>query len=212
MKQSSKKYTHIVFDIDGTLLDTENAVLTSLQEVVEKMQQQKVDTKDLRFALGIPGKSAIHILGIDDYETAHSCWVKAFKKQANTIKLFDGIVPTLEYLKNNLYTLGIITSKTREEFKNDFFPFGISNYFETIVCAEDSIEHKPNAEPMKKFLEFSKATMEKVLYIGDTNYDRECAKGANVDFALALWGCNDSQDINPDYFLKYPNELIKLLK
>lgn len=212
MTQISNKYTHIVFDIDGTLLDTEYAVLNSLQEVVEKMQHRYIDTTNLRFALGIPGKNAIDILEIDDYETAHVYWVKTFQKYANTIKLFDGIIPILNYLKDNLYTLGIITSKTREELKNDFSPFGITHFFDTIICAEDSIEHKPNAEPMKKFLEFSEATMEKVLYIGDTIYDRECAKGANVDFALALWGCNNQQNINPEYYLKHPNELKEILK
>lgn len=212
MEPDSRKYTHLVFDIDGTLLDTENAVLLSLQEVTEKMLQRKIDIIDLRFALGIPGKDAIDQLGIDNFEEANTLWIEAFKKQTHTIKLFNGIVPMLDYLKSNFYTLGIITSKTKDEFKNDFCPFGISEYFDIIICAEDTIKHKPDAEPMKKYLELSKANTSKVLYIGDTIYDNKCAEGANVEFALALWGCKDSKKINPKFSLKYPSDIINILK
>lgn len=212
MERDYRKYTHIVFDIDGTLLDTEKAVLLSLQEAVFEIANRRIELSDLRFALGIPGEKALEYLQIDDIQATRVAWHNYFVKQSDTIKLFEGVIKVLEKLKNDSYEMGIITSKTKEEYKHDFLPFGIDSYFSTIICAEDTSLHKPNSEPMTKFLELSNAKMENVLYIGDTIYDKQCAKGAKVDFALALWGCSDPNLIDPDYILKYPHDLIKVLK
>ena len=50
-----------------------------------------------------------------------------------------------------------------EEFTHDFCPFGISHYFKTIICADDTQEHKPNAAPILKYVELSKTDHRKVL-------------------------------------------------
>ena len=53
------KYKHIVFDIDGTLIDTEYAVLHSLQETIKKLSRRKITCSELRFALGITGTVSV---------------------------------------------------------------------------------------------------------------------------------------------------------
>ena len=55
------KYKHIVFDIDGTLIDTEYAVLHSLQETIKELSGRKIPCSELRFALGITGTDALSI-------------------------------------------------------------------------------------------------------------------------------------------------------
>lgn len=51
------------------------------------------------------------------------------RNYTNTIKVFDGIIELLKNLLSLDYEMGIVTSKTREEFTHDFCPFGISHYF-----------------------------------------------------------------------------------
>lgn len=58
------KYEHIVFDIDGTLIDTEYAVLHSLQETIMELSGEEIPVSELTFALGITGADALKILGI----------------------------------------------------------------------------------------------------------------------------------------------------
>ncbi len=70
------KYTHIVFDIDGTLLDTEYAVLHSLQDTLREMSDMDIPISDLTFCLGITGADALEILKIPDKETVLSRWEK----------------------------------------------------------------------------------------------------------------------------------------
>ena len=132
------------------------------------------------------------------------------RNYTNTIKVFDGIIELLKNLLSLDYEMGIVTSKTRKEFAHDFCPFGISHYFKTIICADDTQEHKPNAAPILKYVELSKADHSKVLYIGDSKYDSKCAENAGIDFALAVWGSHNKH-IKADYFLESPADLLSAI-
>ncbi len=199
--------THIIFDIDGTLLDTEDAVLLSLKDVIEENKNQPADINTLRFALGIPGPDALCRLGFDDPVYYNSRWEEKFQNYYDRIRVFDGIQTMLTELRKQQYQLGIITSKNKKEFQADFVPFGLADYFSTVICAEDTRRHKPFSEPMDKFLQLSGAKPGEAIYIGDTLYDLQCAKGAGVRFALALWGCKAPEGITADDFLEKPEEI-----
>ena len=203
------KYRHIVFDIDGTLIDTEYAVLRSLQETVRVLSGREIPYSELTFALGITGADALKKLDIKNISYAAELWNKNMRKYADTVKVFDGITELLKNLLRLDCEMGIVTSKTREEFKQDFSHFNISHYFKTIVCADDTQRHKPNAAPLLKYLEISKADCRQTLYIGDSKYDSMCAEDAGIDFALAVWGSRQTS-IKADYFLKNPMDLLSL--
>lgn len=200
------KYEQIVFDIDGTLLDTEYAVLHSLQDTVRELYKKEISVSELRFALGITGADALKILQIEDISRALGLWDKNMGKYADTVKVFEGISELLEELLKMDCQMGIVTSKTREEFEHDFGRFGISHYFKTIVCADDTKKHKPDAAPLLKYMELSGADCKEILYVGDSRYDSECAENAGIEFALAVWGSH-SRSVRADYFLEKPLDL-----
>ncbi len=204
------KYKHIVFDIDGTLIDTEYAVLHSLEDTIRELSERKIQLSELKFALGITGIDALKKLEIKDISYAMELWNENMCKYDDTIQVFDGIPSLLKNLLKLDIEIGIVTSKTREEFTHDFCRFGISNYFKTIICADDTQEHKPNAAPLLKYLELSKIDNRKALYIGDSKYDSKCAKNAGIDFALAVWGSH-CKHIRADYFLERPADLLSVM-
>ncbi len=195
------KYKHIVFDIDGTLIDTEYAVLHSLQETVRALSGRKIPCSELIFALGITGIDALKKLDMKDISYAIELWDKNMGKYTDTIKVFNRITELLENLLSLDYEMGIVTSKTLREFEHDFCQFGISHYFNTIICADDTQEHKPNAAPLLKYVESSGIDHREVLYIGDSEYDSKCAENAGIDFALAVWGSHNKR-IKADFFWK----------
>lgn len=207
------RYKHIVFDIDGTLIDTEYAVLHSLQDTLIAVTGINKEINELTFALGIPGKNALKKLNIPErsFSLILEDWERCMCKYSNTVCIFQGISDLLEALVQSGYELGIVTSKTREEFKQDFESFDISNCFTAIICADDTVEHKPEPDPLFKYMEVSNASNNEMLYIGDSTYDRECAKGAKVDFALAGWGSH-SREIQADYYLEKPDDLLSILR
>lgn len=205
-------YNCIIFDIDGTILDTEFAVLSSLQKLVLEEMNKTFSFEELRFALGIPGEAALNILGITNLFEANEKWNRYLKEYLHHVKVFDDMRDTLIKLNEIGISTGIVTSKTKEEYANDFVPFELTNYFKLVVCADDTEKHKPDPEPILKFIELSGVDKRKVIYIGDTKYDMDCASGAGIDFALALWGAKSSCGINANYFLENPKQILELIQ
>jgi len=204
------KYTHIVFDVDGTLLNNEEVVLLSLRDVVREILSKDMPLDDLRFALGIPSDNTLVKLGIENLDCVNQLWQKFYANYANSNMIFDGIAECLQQLNEKGYILGIITSKTTAEYQNEFAPLGLAHYFDVVICADDTVNHKPHSEPMMKFLERANAEAKSTLYIGDTVYDMHCAQGASVDFALALWGCKKPEGILATYRLSTPLDVVVL--
>lgn len=204
------KYKHIVFDVDGTLVDTEYAVLHSLQETLRILYGKEIPCAELEFALGITGIDALKILEIPNISHAIGLWEKILRNYIDTNKIFEGIAELLENLRKLDYKMGIVTSRTREEFTHEFCRLGISHYFTTIVCADDTQEHKPNAAPLLKYVQLSEIDYGEVLYIGDSEYDSKCAENAGIDFALAVWGSHGRR-IKADYFLERPADLLSVM-
>lgn len=205
------KYKHIIFDIDGTMLDSAYADLTALQRVLFELQNNNYPISDLRFALGIPGEVALMQLGINEVSMANQLWNSYMQDLSSTMTLFDGIKELIVELKERGVKLGIITSKNKKEFHNDFIPFGIDTCFDTVITVEDSTAPKPSAEPMLVYLNRTGVNPQEALYIGDTSYDRECAISAGVDFGLATWGCYSEKQINATYYFEKPMDIVHLL-
>lgn len=205
------KGKHIVFDIDGTLLDSRTADLTSLQELLIEVSNKKMELDDLNFAFGIPGEVALKQLGIVDVAEGSRMWNDNFKKHSHTVTVFKGIELLLKELQQQGYMLGIITSRTRSEYTDDFVRFQLADYFSTVICVDDSAKPKPTAEPMLEYIKQSGATANNVIYIGDSIYDFQCASNAGVKFGLAVWGCTSVNDIHANYFFKTPNDVLSAL-
>ena len=199
-------YKHIVFDVDGTLINTEYAVLHSLKDVLLEVTGKNYDVADLTFALGITGETTLKRLNIANVAFVNDLWNKYLDKYRDKVCVFDGIKELLNKLKP-FYGIGIVTSKTTTEFKNDFSYFGLDEYFNIIICADDTEKHKPNPEPLLKYMELSKTNNDDILYIGDSTYDMQCANSANVKFAFAKWG-NKYQTLNADFVLEKPSDLL----
>lgn len=204
------KYEQIIFDIDGTLIDTDYAILHSLQDTIKYLTGNTVPFDNLSFALGITGDNALKKLNVGDIPFALKLWDKNMEKYSDSVKVFNDIPDLLSLLMKSGYKMGIVTSKTRKELEQDFSKFGLNQYFGTVICADDTKEHKPFSAPLLKYAEISGGSRKRMLYIGDSEYDRECAKGAGIDFALASWG-NHVTEIQVECVLKNPIDLLSFI-
>ena len=208
------KYRYIAYDIDGTLLNTAPADLAGLQEVLREELGMERPIAALTGALGIPSRDILRVYGAPegDVDRLARLWMERMHDHFECVDVFPGTREALEALRARGVRLGVVTSKNSEEYAQDFVPFGLETYFDTIVTADDTALHKPHAEPLLKFLERLGAKREEALYIGDSTYDRDCARAAGVDFALAVWGSFEPGMEGVQRRLARPEDVLALLE
>jgi HAD superfamily hydrolase (TIGR01549 family) len=205
-------YKHFIFDVDGTILDTEAVILKSLQQVLAA-EGLDYSFEELRFVLGIPGKEALHRLKLTETDQIHAQWINLMSAYSHEVDLFHGLEETLQALDKSSVTLGIVTSKTRQEVEDEFKPYGLNPLFQSIISADDTERHKPHPDPLLACLADLEASPHETIYIGDSIYDLQSAKEAEVAFALALWGSKTTdQFAAADYILETPTDVLALLE
>ena len=180
-------YKHIVFDVDGTLVDTEDTTIGSLQDALLILTGKKPSREELHFALGITGEDVLWRLGLD-VETGMQVWLAQLTHYEGCNRLYPGIQELLRTLQQQGCRLGVATSRTHLLYDAEIPGLGIAGYFGEVICAEDSQTHKPEAGPLEAYMQRTGAAPEEVLYIGDSVYDMLCAQNAGTGFLLAGWG------------------------
>lgn len=205
----------ILFDVDGTLIDTEKTIIKSFQKTLKETLNIEPAAEDLFYVLGIPGTKAVKKYSNSDKESQEllDLWEQNDHAMFHYSKLFEGIEAMLQQLKASGVQLGIVTSRTDQELQVVFKNFDIKKYFDIFITASKTKLHKPNPDPILKAIETLNIEPLDTLYIGDSIYDFQCARNAKVKFALANWGAKDNPEFSKvDYLLKQPDNLVELYK
>lgn len=204
------KYSNIIFDIDGTLVDTYLTGLGSLQAVMEKMLHVKPSLKELEPYFGIPSFQAAKMIYPQDWKLFLEEWEEFYVQMHHYSHLFDGVVDMLSVLKRQGKKLGIVTSRAYDELQRDPIMNSIIDMFDVVVTSKDSSKYKPDPEPTLAFLSKAKASSEECLYVGDTIFDSKCALGAGVNFALVDWKGIAAEDIPATYRVHNTKEILAI--
>lgn len=206
---------NIVFDVDGTLIDTEKAYMNALLDVLNKKRGGDYTYQEVVQLYGLPAKQGLQQMGFKDQEIPQLLkeWFATFDHYQDLVRVFPGIVNALQTLQHYSVKLSVVTSKSQKELAADFTPRGLMPYFDYIVTSSDTKVHKPKPDPLLKMVEISKIPAAETLYVGDTVYDLQCAHGAKAQFGLAGWGAhNHGQFQTIDYLFSRPTEIIDLIR
>lgn len=182
------RYSHIVFDVDGTLIDTFYSNMQSLQDTLQELTGEARPLEELGRFFGIPGMETARQLGLSDPAGAVALWEENLRRYRHTDRVYDGVPELLEALRQAGRSLGIVTSRTRAEFDADVSALPIARYFRTVVTASDTVRHKPYPDPLLEYICRTGCEKEQVLFIGDSAYDMQCAAAAGAASGLAGWG------------------------
>lgn len=191
-----KQYKAIIFDIDGTLLDTYAANMIPLGKIIEKELGQIWTLEDMRPFFWQTGLKTIRDLGFSDVEGTYARWVEGVQQHLHLITPFEGVHEALSAIQNAGYRLAVVSSKMKDQYKIDMGGHGLDVLMETAVLVEDTVNHKPHPEPMLECLRRMDLQPEEALYVGDAINDSLAAKNTGMDFALAAWSPDACRDIS----------------
>ena len=210
-------YKLAVFDIDGTLIDTERTGVESLVVTLRELLGKEVLYEEAYRAFGIPSSKVAGLYGYEDAERFGERWEENFIALSHHISPFPGVWDALRRIKSTGIATGVVTSRNRMEFDYDQYLRDMVPFLDHIVCSEDTVHHKPHPEPLLLCIEkASRAIGEpvlpsEVLFFGDTDHDYSCARDAGCDFALADWKSRGWQDIPARYKFSNAEEMETIL-
>ena len=204
------KYKAIIYDLDGTLLDTMAMNMYPLMRVIEEVKGEKKTYEEVKHFFGMSGKQTLNALDID-YYNYYSLWVKYVNEYEQGAAPFEGVYDLLEEVKKLGYIQAVVSSKTYKQYDIDV-KSEMDQYFKTKVLIEDTNLHKPNKEPMVECLKRLNIEPCEALYVGDTVGDSLCCKDSGVDFVWANWMGLKNNQLSEYIELKHPLDLLDVLK
>ncbi|WP_412988934.1 HAD family hydrolase [Pediococcus siamensis] len=205
-------YQVILFDVDNTLLKTDEAVWATVEAVFNRLDIP-VTKQETRQLMGLSAVEIFRKLGSPDPEQTVQDYGQEFLHHQDLVHEFSGITQLFETLRRRNVKIGIVSSKTRYGWQTQVASYPFAKYTDQVVLAEDTQQHKPNPEPllagMKKFPEVSR---QQFLYIGDAMYDMQAAHAAGIAFGNAKWGAIPGVDFKAaEYVFETPLEVINQL-
>ena len=205
------KYKAIIYDIDGTILNTLNMNMYPLLQIIkEETGETWSFNQVLKFA-AYPGMKVMEELKVKDPEATYARWVKYVNEYEEGATLYDGFMDVFEVFKKNHIKQAIISAKTHKQYEIDICSKGIDQYMDTAILAEDTTKHKPDPEPLLKCIENLNVPKEEVIYIGDALSDQQSSINAGIDFGYAKWGSVSTSPLHGTYTFESPIDLLKLL-
>lgn len=207
-----KKYKAIIYDIDGTILNTLNMNMYPLMKIIEEEKGEVWSFEEVMKFASYPGMKVMEALQIENKEETYARWVSYVNAYEEGATLYDGFQEVFEQCATHHILQAIVSAKTRKQYDIDIVSKGIDRYMSAVVLAEDTDKHKPDPEPLLLCMEKLHLQKSEVIYIGDALLDYEAAKKAHIDFGYATWGSVSCQGIeDPAYILNEPKDLLKLI-
>ncbi len=189
------KFSLIVFDWDGTLMDSASSIVECLQLTIEEMELEPLSPAALRDIIGLGLSEAIAKLYPDMSVTLNNEFISIYRKHflseaRQAIPLFPGARATLETLNLRGYLMAVATGKSRRGLNRSLQQTDCDEFFHMTRCADESFS-KPHPQMLFDIMDVLNVSPEMTLMIGDSEYDMLMAKQAGTAALAVDYGVHD---------------------
>lgn len=219
----------ILFDLDGTLIDTTHLILECFRHSWERVCGFTHAPETLIATFGTPLRDAMQeLLGRTD-EVSESRGVsegcEVVERLLGEYRTFNlenhdrlalpvaGARESLVELKRRGYLIAVVTSKGRELATQGLRLCGLEGLLDSSVFLEDTRRHKPNPEPILAAIERLNIEPSGAAYVGDSPHDLRAARAAGVKSVAALWGPAPRSELEserPDFLVESITDLLTI--
>lgn len=210
------RYPTVLFDFDGTLVDSGAIILSSFKHAARTVLARDVEEEQIA---ALVGGSNLHdqmrVLDAERVEELVHAYREHNRPLHDELEAFPGVEDLVEELSSQGRKLGIVTAKGRQTVDLAFRVLDLERHFDVVVTADMTKRHKPDPEPVETALELLGSRPSEAAFVGDSPYDIESGKAAGV-FAIGVtWGkihpAERLLDAGADVLVHTPEELLGLL-
>jgi len=194
-----KQFELLVFDWDGTLMDSIDHIVTSLSAAAADIQMADLGTQRYKNIIGLGLAEAFKELYPDANQEQQRAlsdryrhhFLDASKGQSN---LFVGVDEMLNSLRSNGFKMAVATGKARRGLNRVFDETGYHSMFHASRCADES-GSKPDPNMLHEIMSELDISADKALMIGDSSYDMQMANNAGIDCVAVSYGVHDCKEL-----------------
>lgn len=211
----SNKIDTVLFDLDGTLIDTNELIISSFLHTMETYYPGQYGRDDVLPFLGPSLQETFEPMNPEGYEEMITTYrTYNLANHDLLVKGFDGVYETVKTLKENNFKLAIVTTKRSDVVQMGLKLSGLGEFFDVIVALDDVEKPKPDPEPLLKALDLLGSSPETAIMVGDNHHDIVGGQNAGtktVGVAWSIKGKAHLQQYNPDYILDTMADLLPIL-
>lgn len=201
----------VIFDIDGTLLDTKEFIFQAFEHVFQMFKLTHLSRKDIDSIVGKPLEECYKIFAphLDNQRLCDEHWAFQENNMA-LVEPFKNTVKTLRELKSQGIKIAVVSTR-RRAVSQSLEQTGIIEYLDCIIGGDDVKQFKPHPEGIHKALQAFDIPPAQAMMVGDTVVDIQAGKNASTSTAAALYGFGSKESLEaakPDYML---NDVLELL-
>ena len=217
------KYDLVIFDLDGTLMDTSKSITKTVNSAMEELGKKQYSIDEcVKFVGGGVSGLARNILGKEKYtDVTNEEMEKVIRKYYDIyfdygVEPYEGIPELLDFLEQNGVKKGIVTNKDHETALSAVDKKLSKWKFDGIFGSnEKEYPNKPNPYNVYKMAKNLNISKEKILFVGDMLVDVNTAKNAGIDIVYCKWGFGEVKGetgISEDVKVSDVQEIIKKIK
>ncbi len=205
------RFPVVLFDLDGTLVDSGAIILGSFHYATETVLQRRFPDEQIMAQVGGSNLAEqMQLLAPDRVDELVRVYRDHNDPQYSELACFDGVVDVLAALKREGRRLGVVSAKRKPTVQRVFDGAGVGAYFDVVVGSDDTERHKPHPEPVLKALELLDEQPHEAAYVGDSPFDVAAARAAGVFSVAVGWGGIHRVE-DADAFVEAPEELLGVL-
>lgn len=211
----------VIFDLDGTLLDTLDDLTNSMNRVLHENQYPEHNREKYNYFVGNGGRTLVEraLPESERNEQSIDKYLKRWKEiydASSTVntKLYPGIANMLLKLKELRISIAILSNKPHKEVLKLVSYYFDERQFVHISGQKDHIPHKPAPDGVHLILDQLKVSPESCLFVGDTPVDVKTAKASDMKSVGVSWGFRPAEELlenGADYIIDEPDQLLSLL-